>query len=225
MNIQKKIEERSGKILSFFLTIQKKRVSATTRLFKGETRLIKFIDRKILGEELLTVPNMFSLSRILFGLILLPMIIFNLPNWIIITIFSLAILTDWLDGAWARLEGGNTILGAILDPWCDKFLFICCATALYPFIDHRLFWIAVGTEITLSSFSLFTIIGIKKNKIATKVDFRSNFYGKVKFCLEGIALFAFLLQQTAFGNVFLTVAIVFAVGSAIGKIRRLNTGA
>lgn len=213
IDAQKVVEGLSAQILSWTLSLF---------ISTGIKRKSIISDVKILGEELFTLPNIFSLSRVVFGLILWLMIRFDLSVCLIATIFFTAIFTDWLDGAWSRLEGNNTKLGAILDPWCDKFLFVCCATGLYHAINPFLFWIMVGMETLLSLFSILAMFGIKRGRVRPNINFKANLFGKTKFCLEGIALFLFLFKQITPANYFLIGAIIFAVGSATGKIRELT---
>lgn len=52
--------------------------------------------------------------------------------WICAIIFFMAAsATDFLDGYYARLYDQESLLGALLDPFADKFLFFCTITALY----------------------------------------------------------------------------------------------
>ena len=41
-------------------------------------------------------------------------------NWITAILFTLASITDWLDGYWARLYNAESDLGRLLDPIADK---------------------------------------------------------------------------------------------------------
>jgi cardiolipin synthase (CMP-forming) len=73
---------------------------------------------------LTTLPNLLTLSRI--AAIPLVILTFYLPPpygpWIGCGLFSLAGVTDWLDGRLARLWKQQSELGRFLDPIADKLL-------------------------------------------------------------------------------------------------------
>jgi len=74
-----------------------------------------------LKSDILTVPNLLSVFRILLVPVFLSSIV-NGKNLQALLIFSLAGLTDLLDGLTARLWHQRTKLGTILDPAGDKLL-------------------------------------------------------------------------------------------------------
>src|SRR3984957_10554255 len=73
---------------------------------------------------LTTLPNLLTLSRI----VAIPLVIvtFYLPAplgpWLGFVLFSLAAITDWLDGQLARMWEQQSELGRFLDPIADKLL-------------------------------------------------------------------------------------------------------
>ena len=77
---------------------------------------------------LTTLPNLLTLSRI----VAVPLVIatFYLPAptgpWLGCVIFSLAGVTDWLDGRLARAWSQQSELGRFLDPIADKLLVAAC---------------------------------------------------------------------------------------------------
>jgi CDP-diacylglycerol--glycerol-3-phosphate 3-phosphatidyltransferase len=77
-----------------------------------------------LSEEIKKLPNLLTLARIL----LIPPIMFfmlqdtPLGNFIAVLLFSVAAITDWLDGYLARKQGLESLLGKLLDPLADKLV-------------------------------------------------------------------------------------------------------
>lgn len=73
---------------------------------------------------LTTLPNLLTLSRI----VAIPLVVvtFYLPAplgpWLGCALFTLAAVTDWLDGRLARLWQQQSELGRFLDPIADKLL-------------------------------------------------------------------------------------------------------
>jgi cardiolipin synthase len=81
-------------------------------------------------EMMTTLPNLLTLSRI--AVIPLVIVTFYLPApggpWLGCILFSLAGVTDWLDGRLARAWQQQSELGRFLDPVADKLL---VATTLF----------------------------------------------------------------------------------------------
>jgi len=82
-----------------------------------------------MDEQKVSIPNFLSLFRI----ILVPvMVIFLMDGSFFkaLAVFSLAGITDALDGLLARVLNQRTILGAYLDPLADKALLTSCFVTL-----------------------------------------------------------------------------------------------
>ena len=71
----------------------------------------------------LTLANQLTLLRMLLIPALVILVVYGLNGWALI-VFSVAGITDVLDGLLARLWGQPTTLGALLDPMADKLLLI-----------------------------------------------------------------------------------------------------
>ena len=71
-----------------------------------------------------SLPNLLTLSRILAIPALVGAFFLQPPlaNWIVLTLFVAAALTDWLDGYMARIRDEVSGLGRFLDPVADKLL-------------------------------------------------------------------------------------------------------
>jgi len=104
----------------------------------------------------LNLPTVLTLIRI--ALIPLFVVVFFLPFWwarpAAAIIFSLAGITDWLDGYYARKLGLTSSFGAFLDPVADK-LMVAVALVLIVQTDHRLVIslsaaVIIGREIAIS---------------------------------------------------------------------------
>ena len=71
----------------------------------------------------LTVANQLTLLRMLLIPALVILVVYRLNGWALI-VFTVAGITDVLDGLLARWWGQPTTLGALLDPMADKLLLI-----------------------------------------------------------------------------------------------------
>ncbi len=157
--------------------------------------------------------HMLSLSRIPLGFVVWNFVTpDNSRLWIALLVFTIAALTDWLDGQVARLSGQTTKLGAILDPICDKIFVISSLIAVW----YRVWLEAATLLIIIEAFYFLIAIGSAKN--ATEKDLKSNDEGKLKLGYECLALGFYILDLRIVGNTLLVFAIVFAVLSGIQKI-------
>ncbi len=105
----------------------------------------------------LTISTGFTILRIM----LIPSIIGTMIHhqWgFACILFSIASLTDLLDGAFARLLDEHTLLGAYLDPIADKLLLLSCYSAL-AFVNSSLFTIPVWFVYVILIKELFLVFG------------------------------------------------------------------
>ena len=168
-------------------------------------------------EEILTIPNILSLFR----LILIPVyvvIYFNGNYYLAAGILAVSCLTDLIDGKIARHFNMISTVGKILDPLADKatqFTLIICLAMKYPIL-----WYLVGLFVIKESFQLIAGgINLHKGrmlkgalmsgKICTTVLFVSlilmvmlpNLHNHV---VVGIVAIDMLAMIVAFGNYLFT---------------------
>lgn len=141
----------------------------------------------------MTLANQLTLLR----LILIPLfvVVFYLPfQWASIVcalIFSVAALTDWLDGYVARKYNQATAFGAFLDPVADK-LMVVIALMLLVAQHHESPWFAaaaiviVGREIVISALREWMA------EVGQRASVAVSHIGKVKTTLQMTALIVLL---------------------------------
>jgi CDP-diacylglycerol--glycerol-3-phosphate 3-phosphatidyltransferase len=165
----------------------------------------------------LNLPNKITLVRIF----VVPLIIVFLINpspqlsFIAAIIFSIAAVTDWLDGHLARSTGQVTSLGKLLDPIADKILIISVLIPLVSLgrVPAWLATVMIGREIAVS--------GIRAVAASEKQIIPAGVFGKYKMGFE-IAAMEFLLLNWNFtffdfqtiGYLCLLVALAFSLVSA-----------
>lgn len=101
----------------------------------------------------LTIPNTLTFTR----LIIIPFFILSMLNQkyeYALILFSVAAITDLLDGFLARLTNQKTKLGAFLDPLADKFLLL---TSFVIFAFYG--WLPVWIAVTVISRDVIIILG------------------------------------------------------------------
>ncbi len=144
----------------------------------------------------MNIPNSLSLLRI--ALIPCFIVVFYLPvSWARIAaavLFTMAALTDWLDGYLARRLGQTSKLGAFLDPVADKLMVAVVLVILLQ--SDPTIWLAlpvaiiIGREITVSALREWMAELGARTKVAVSV------LGKVKTAAQMIAIVLLILRGT-----------------------------
>ena len=156
-------------------------------------------------------PTILTISRIV--LIAPTMILIfmdNLPAQIAtITLFSLASITDEIDGRWARKTKQVTNLGAFLDPLADKMLVNLTFLALASMNLVPLWMFAV---ILIRDFAVdgLRMMAAKKGTVIS-----ANIFGKLKTSFQMITIISILvnrilnLEPLTIINIILLYIVVF----------------
>jgi len=162
----------------------------------------------------LNLPTLLTLSRIL----LIPIFIFTVYQHPVLgaIIFSLAAITDYLDGYFARHSGKITKLGVILDPIADKFLVISALIVLVE-MERLPAWIAIVIIVRE-----FFVTGLRAVAFSRNIVIPAEMGGKVKTATQMFAILCLILTGSIFdfdlydiGIILIWIALVLAVVSGI----------
>jgi CDP-diacylglycerol--glycerol-3-phosphate 3-phosphatidyltransferase len=142
--------------------------------------------------SLWNVPNLLSLSRVPLAAGLFVCITQEL--WAAgLGVFAVAVLTDWLDGWWARRYGPLTPLGRALDPLTDKVLVCGAFIYLMPVPGAGVLpWmvtVVVAREVVVT--------GVRGLVESAGVSFGADWFGKLKTVLQCLAIAGALAVQWA----------------------------
>lgn len=90
--------------------------------------------KKVIDDNLYSTANYLTVSRILIIPVIVVLLLFEgkLVSFITALIFSIASITDWMDGYIARKQQTVSVLGKFLDPLADKLLVISTMIMLIP---------------------------------------------------------------------------------------------
>jgi len=112
-------------------------------------------------------------------------------NWTAMTVFSVAALTDWLDGWLARRWGQTSAFGAFLDPVADKLMVAAALILLVKLgrAESYLAIIIIGREIAISALREWMAQLGQTQSVAVA------FIGKVKTAAQMTAVIALLLWE------------------------------
>lgn len=135
-------------------------------------------------------------------------------------LYTIAWVTDILDGALARHRKQFSKNGGMIDPLTDKIMNGGIFGGYYFFSDNPLI-VAIRPTITLVlevDLLLFVLAGISKKFLTNIPKVKANFCGKCKFglqCASGMLLFYGLSYEA---GMVLQAAVVMGGMSAIGYI-------
>ena len=150
---------------------------------------------------MLNTPNVLTLLRIVAIPLFVLAFVWDHPssNLLAFLIFSLAAVTDWLDGYLARKWGQTSAFGAFLDPVADK-LIVATALVLLVYRDGGAnLWLTlaaaviVGREITISALREW--MAEMGRRAAVKV----SVIGKFKTIAQMVALLLMIYDQPLWG--------------------------
>ena len=164
------------------------------------------------------IPNLLSLFR----LVAIPFVVFflffpgPLASFMAALIFSLASLTDLLDGYIARQQKTETPIGKLLDPMADKLL-ITSAMIMLISLARIPAWIVVlivGREIAVT--------GLRGIASVQGIVIAASKWGKAKTVFQSIALIGLLLHYEylgidfhLLGMILLVIALIITLWSGL----------
>lgn len=158
----------------------------------------------------LSIPNVLTIFRILAIPFIMAVYFADIPlrGWVCVALFSLASISDALDGYLARRWNQTSKLGAFLDPVADKLLVCVMLLLLVSNVDlHAKLWSAFGFMITVIIIISREIIVSALREWMAELGKRSNVavsnVGKFKTGTQMVAIGCLL-----FGAPFIGLPIV-----------------
>lgn len=123
-------------------------------------------------------------------------------------IFTLFVITDFLDGHLARKYGQTSELGKLLDPFADKMLLVSTIIPLtaYGKVPFIVSLILVIREIYL--------MGLREIALYYGFAVEVRISGKLKTVMQSLYLFFVLLHLQSLAQIFMYAALIFTLYSA-----------
>jgi CDP-diacylglycerol--glycerol-3-phosphate 3-phosphatidyltransferase len=139
---------------------------------------------------ILNLPNILTMTRI--AAIPLLAVLLMSPSrpagfWATV-VFSLASVTDWLDGYLARRMGIVTIFGKFLDPIADKLIVMAALIMILPFgrVPAWMVLVILGREIIIT--------GLRGIASSEGIVIQASDLGKFKTIFQLVAIIGLLLH-------------------------------
>ncbi len=165
----------------------------------------------------INLPTVLTLSRI----VLIPFFVLSVYHHPVLgaLIFSIASITDFLDGYLARRSGQITKFGIIMDPIADKFLVI---SALVVLVDMTRISAFIAIILIVREF---LVTGLRVVALSRDIVIPAEMGGKLKTTAQITAVLCLILAGTIFdflpvdlydiGIVFIGIAVALSVTSGI----------
>jgi len=139
---------------------------------------------------ILNLPNILTMTRIA-AIPLLAVLLMSpsrLAGFWATAIFSLASITDWLDGYLARRMGIVTIFGKFLDPIADKLIVMAALIMILPFgrVPAWMVLVILGREIIIT--------GLRGIASSEGIVIQASDLGKFKTIFQLVAIIGLLLH-------------------------------
>ena len=163
-----------------------------------------------LKQAILNLPNMITLARLACVPVVLLCLCFpgKTGSFLAAVFFSIAALTDILDGFLARKYGHVTALGKFLDPLVDKILVSVTMIMLIPLgrIPVWIVIIIIAREIALT--------GLRGIAATDGIVIQASRLGKYKTFLQSTAIMALCLHY-AYGGINFHLLGLFVLWGAL----------
>jgi CDP-diacylglycerol--glycerol-3-phosphate 3-phosphatidyltransferase len=166
---------------------------------------------------MLNLANKITIIRILLIPVFIVFLFSHIPYgaWLAVIVFTVAALSDGLDGYIARTQDQITAFGKFLDPLADKLLISAALVALVD-LGRLSAWVAIviiGREFAVSGLRLFAF---RKNLIIP-----SSSMGKLKTFSQIVAIIVIIRDLQIFlfgfsiGLILIWIAVFLTVLSGI----------
>ncbi|MBM4127132.1 MAG: CDP-diacylglycerol--glycerol-3-phosphate 3-phosphatidyltransferase [Nitrospira sp.] len=172
---------------------------------------------KEIGQDSLNLPNFLTLVRICLIPVFVVVFLAPTPNRSLMAavIFTVAAVTDLLDGYIARRTGQVTKLGKLLDPIADKLL-VLSALILLVNIDR----VTAVVALLIIAREL-AVTGIRAIAAGERLIIAAETTGKYKMALQVVAIVLLILEGTdlaEFGNLHLAGTATLYLSLVLGYI-------
>lgn len=172
---------------------------------------------KEIGQDSLNIPNVLTVGRIC--LIPVFVLVFMEPtpdrSMLAAVIFTVAAVTDLLDGYIARRTGQITKLGKLLDPLADKLL-VLSALILLMSVDR----VSALVAILIIAREL-AVTGIRAIAAGERLIIAAETTGKYKMALQVVAIVLLILEGTGLaelGNMHLAGTATLYLSLVLGYL-------
>lgn len=160
---------------------------------------------------MMNLANKITISRIILTPLFITAIVYSRTD-IALVFFTLAIISDGLDGFIARTRNEKTVLGTILDPVADKILlisaFICLS--LVKTLPESLRLPPYVPIIVISRDAIIVLGSVMIHVIKGNIKIEPSFWGKLTTFFQMMTIVSILVRFT-YSEVVWDIATVLTI--------------
>ncbi len=183
-----------------------------------EKQELKLRDDLNIWQQIVTIPNLLTISRIFLFFVLVHYLKIAKDGgsfFPAVITGSVMLLTDILDGWFARKLNQATFVGSILDPISDKLIVAGLGIVLY-LLGYIPFWL-IG--LILLRDLIILVLGIEVIR-GMKKPFRPNIFARLTPFSWGLTYILFVAQLDTLGWIIGGVALLLTLFSGIDYMKR-----
>lgn len=178
-----------------------------------------------MDKNIYSTANYLTLSRVLMIPLIMISLLFDgkLAAFIACILFSIASITDWVDGYLARKQHTVSTLGKFLDPLADKLLIMATMIMLIPLdrIDAWIVIVILAREIAIT--------GLRSIAASENIVIDASNLGKFKTGFQIAALIGLTMHYEYYsfdfhfcGTILLWIALAFTLWSGWDYIKQFK---
>lgn len=166
----------------------------------------------------MNLANKLTILRVLLVPVFMIILLIDFPNndYIALTVFVIAALTDMLDGHIARSRNQITKFGKFMDPLADKLL-VSSALIILVEMNRLSSWVVI-----IIIAREFAITGLRVLAASEGITIAASWYGKFKTIFQMLAIVILLLNNYPFSifnipadKIIVVLATIFTIISGL----------
>ena len=152
-------------------------------------------------------------------------------RYVIITVFGLAVLSDFFDGLVARIKKEKSEIGKVIDPLADKLFLLAAFISLYTLRKALplAFEIPLGVVLIVVSRDLIILLGlIILNLLKVEVSISPSIWGKLTTFFQMATILSILIDFPFYSFVWIGAAIftlISGIDYFLRGVRAINVKA
>ena len=192
-----------------------KKIKKLGKKIKTKTKKIK---TEVKQEFSFNVPNSISLLRLILTFLLVYMIFAGFGKWSIGIVFTIAALSDWFDGFFARRLKQTTVIGARMDQVMDRIFTVVLILALLIYFYFSGYAEKILLLFLVSSREIIALPGFIIRLVLDKQTYQVKYIGKVTTFIQSVAV-GFLLVNLPGQILMVLIASFFGILSGFDYLK------
>ena len=163
-------------------------------------------------KKLVNIPNLLSVARLLFGIL----IIVQFDSWLKYVYLAIAILLDALDGYAARKLNQVTKAGGIIDPAVDKIFALMLFIFIYFHLNLPAYFILFFFARDI--FTVLAVLFVLKKKATKQLDLKARLCGKIVTAFQFVTIILMVIGDLSLIKIAMYILFIASLVSIVDYI-------